>query len=106
MENSSTLLPLLEVLPGMRLADDLRDASGQVLLPRGSELTENILTALARRDIAVLPIVTATFVDEEALQARREASRRRLLHLFRHAGSPSSQALLKIMLEYRQEHPQ
>lgn len=106
MENCSTFLPLAEVLPGMRLADDLRDASGQVLLPRGSELSESTLSALARRDIAILPIVTAAVVDEAALQARREASRLRLQHLFRHAGSPSSQALLKIMLEYRQEHPQ
>ena len=43
-------IPLEEAQPGMLLGDDLRDAAGQVLLPRGSELAESSLRSLARRE--------------------------------------------------------
>lgn len=99
-------IPLEEALPGMLLGDDLRDAAGQVLLPRGSELAESSLCSLARRGIETLAIRIEAPVDESALMARREASRQRLQHLFRQAGDPASQELLCLMLEYRQERPQ
>lgn len=99
-------IPLEEAQPGMLLGDDLRDAAGQVLLPRGSELVESSLRSLARRGIETLTIRIEAPVDEGALMARREASRLRLQHLFRQAGDPASQELLRLMLEYRQERPQ
>ena len=49
-------IPLEEAQPGMLLGDDLRDAAGQVLLPRGSELAESSLRSLARRGIETLTI--------------------------------------------------
>jgi len=103
---SVKLIPLEEVVPGMRLGDDLRDDGGQMLLPRGSELSESTLRSLERRGIESLPVVEEKPVDEAALAARREAGRQRLQHLFRRATDPTSQALLHLMLEYRQEHPQ
>lgn len=99
-------IPLEEAQPGMLLGDDLRDAAGQVLLPRGSELAESSLRSLARRGIETLTIRIESPVDEGVLMARREASRQRLQHLFRQATDPTSQELLRLMLEFRQEHPQ
>jgi len=90
----------------MRLGEDLRDDAGQMLLPRGTELSESSLRSLERRGITVLPILEEKPVDEGALLARREASRQRLIHLFRRATDPTSQILLHLMQEYRQEHPQ
>lgn len=99
-------LALEEAQPGMHLGQDLRDAAGQMLLPKGSELSEATLKSLARRNVENLVVVLPEVVDEAALAARREASRRRLLHLFRRAGDPASQELLRLMQEYRQERPQ
>ena len=39
-------LPLEQVRPGMILSDVLLDAHGQVLLPQGAVLTENMLSLM------------------------------------------------------------
>ena len=49
-------LPLEQVRPGMVLSDVLLDAHGQVLLPQGAVLTENMLSLMPRHGIAMLPI--------------------------------------------------
>lgn len=103
--NSSQWIALDEAQAGMRLAEDLRDAAGQMLLPKGTELSEGTLTSLGRRGIEQVSVVVESPVDEAALAARREASRQRLQHLFRQAQDPTSQALLHVVLEYRMERP-
>lgn len=103
---SIRFVPLEEAQPGMCLGDDLRDEGGQMLLPKGTELGEGTLKSMGRRGIETLPILEVAPVDEGALLARREASRQRLQHLFRRADDSTSQALLHLMLEYRQERPQ
>ena len=103
--SSSQWIALDEARAGMCLAEDLRDASGQMLLPKGTELAEGTLKSLSRRGIEQLPVVVEVVEDEGALAARREASRQRLQHLFRLAQDPTSQALLHLMLEYRMERP-
>ena len=67
MENGD--LPLARVRAGMVLLDELRDAQGRVLLPRGTVLTAAMLDALAREEIGALPV--------------RPAPDDRLDHLFR-----------------------
>ena len=99
-------IALEDAAPGMILADALQDETGQMLLPKGSELTESVLRSLGRRGIETLSILIPEAVDESALIARREAARQRLQHLFRQAVDPTSQGLLRVMLEYREEHPQ
>ncbi len=49
-------LPLEQVRPGMVLSDVLLDAHGQVLLPQGAVLTENMLSLMPRHGIDMLPI--------------------------------------------------
>ncbi len=56
-------LPLEQVRPGMILSDVLLDAHGQVLLPQGAVLTENM--------------------TPEAIAAQQAADSERLAYLFR-----------------------
>lgn len=78
-------MPLEEAGEGMVLAQDLRDAQDQVLLPQGAALTASILQSLRRRGIELVPVAC----DENAEQAKRdEAAERerklkRLERLFR-----------------------
>jgi hypothetical protein len=51
--------PLADALPGMVLAEVLRDARGNVLLAGGVVLTETMLASLARYGIETLPILCA-----------------------------------------------
>lgn len=67
-------LPLAEIVPGMVLADVLRDAKGNILLAEGVVLTETVLASLARHGIATLPIEQPDAAppppDPVAVQAR------------------------------------
>ncbi len=75
-------LPLNQTQPGMVLSDDLLDRQGNVLLPRGVELTATTLASLERHGIEMLPIESGALseVDQEA---EFEHHRQRLLRLFR-----------------------
>jgi hypothetical protein len=75
-------MPLAEVLPGMILADVVRDERGNVLLSQGVVLTDTLLASLARHGIAALAIHLpdqeggVPAIDDGAVQARLD-------HLFR-----------------------
>ena len=75
-------LPLEQVRPGMVLSDVLLDAHGQVLLPQGAVLTENMLSLMPRHGIAMLPIQAPPPSPEE-IAAQQAAYRERLDYLFR-----------------------
>ena len=75
-------LPLEQVRPGMVLSDVLLDAHGQVLLPQGAVLTENMLALMPRHGIDMLPIQAPEMSPEE-LAAQQAAYRERLDYLFR-----------------------
>ena len=75
-------LPLDQVRPGMILSDVLLDAHGQVLLPQGAVLTENMLSLMPRHDIDMLPI-TAPGMSPEEQARQQEVHRARLDYLFR-----------------------
>ena len=49
-------LPLAQARAGMVLSSELRDAQGQLLLPRGTVLTPAMLASLARHGIDALPV--------------------------------------------------
>ena len=49
-------IPVSELRPGMRLAYDLRDAGGRLLLAARWPLTEVVLGALAARSVTALPL--------------------------------------------------
>jgi len=75
-------LPLQQVRPGMILSDVLLDAHGQVLLPQGAVLTENMLSLMPRHGIDMLPIQAPDLTPEEKA-AQQDVHRVRLAHLFR-----------------------
>ncbi|MCL6485520.1 hypothetical protein [Janthinobacterium lividum] len=75
-------LPLEQVRPGMVLSDVLLDAHGQVLLPQGAVLTENMLSLMPRHGIDMLPIQVPPPSPEE-VTAQQAAHSTRLAHLFR-----------------------
>jgi len=76
------LLPLEQIRPGMILSDVLLDARGQVLLPQGAVLTENMLSLMPRHGIEMLSIQAPPLSPEEQA-ALLESYRTRLAHLFR-----------------------
>ena len=97
-------LSLDRALPGMRLAIDIRDGHGAILLVAGGELTESLLAALRRRGISQVSVVEEEVLAIEEQEARREAIRVRLSHLFRHAGeAEADRFLFEAMLDYRLE---
>lgn len=50
-------LPLIEVKPGMILSDELLDRQGQVLLPKGAMITDQILALLPGHEIGILSVL-------------------------------------------------
>lgn len=81
MSATYQLIPLADARPGMVLADVVRDERGNILLSQGMVLTETLLAALARHDIAAVAILAAAQdgpppIDAEAVQARLD-------HVFR-----------------------
>lgn len=49
-------IAIQELLPGARLAEDIRDSRGQVLIPKGSELTLEDILFLKKQNIEAVPI--------------------------------------------------
>lgn len=98
-------LAIGDVQPGMRLAVDVLDGSGRVLVPKGCELTESMLSGLMRRDIAAVT-VEREFEEDPAIRAERRARvLAQLDHLFRKAGDgPETRQLYDAILEFRMNH--
>lgn len=95
-------IALHEATVGMRLAVDVVDANGQILLPAGVELDETRIRSLSRRKVAALIIERQP--DAVANQAARERVERQLIKLFRHAGQGfETNELRQAVLEFRLE---
>ncbi|WP_265942594.1 hypothetical protein [Dechloromonas sp. A34] len=93
--------------PGMRLAEAVADAMGQVLVPAGSELTESMLQGLRRREIAALTVEREIEEDSAAREARRARVVEQLDQLFRKAGDGAeTRQLYQAILDFRLEQPQ
>jgi hypothetical protein len=104
MKMRRVVVPIEEAQTGMRLAEEVRNAAGAVLLTAGLELDEAVLAGLRRRGVEHLVVDqpdprSETEIAEEL--ARMEA---RVLHLFhRHRGNPELQLLMQAVLEYRRK---
>lgn len=97
-------LPLEQAMPGMVLGADVLDAHGAVLLAAGGEISESMLSALRRRGVQQVSVLVQTVLTEAEREARKEAMRARLNHLFRHAGEGAADRFLRqAVLEYRME---
>ena len=75
------LTPLAESRAGMVLSDVLLDDKGNVLLAKGVVLTEQMLAALARHGVDLLPILQA---EPAPLPPDPSVVQVRLDHVFRH----------------------
>lgn len=96
---------LADIQPGMRLAEDVSDDAGRVLLPAGCELTESTLLGLARRGIESLRVVCEVEEDPAAREACRAQTCAELDQLFRKAGDGHETRLLyQAILDFRMEH--
>lgn len=72
----------------MTLSDAVLDTKGNILLPRGTQLTDAILASLLRHQIATV-VIAGTEVSAEEDSAERDRRVARLEHLFR---TPASAA--------------
>ena len=107
MALTPTRVALEHAAAGMQLAEDLCDARGQVLLPRGAILSDATLAALRARGVHELLMAAAPAPagpDEDALA--QERTRRQLARLFRKStDAPQDRLLREAVGRYRQEHP-
>jgi hypothetical protein len=87
-------LPLAELRPDMVLSDDLLDSQGQILLPKGSVLTQHAIESLHRHEVVSVPIVIGELTPEE-IAARRQHAEARLGRLFRVPGRTEADHLLQ-----------
>lgn len=104
MKMRRVVVPIQEAQTGMRLAEEVRNAAGGVLLTAGTELDEAVLAGLCRRGVECLAVDrpdprSETEIAEEL--ARMEARVRHLFH--RHRGNPELQLLMQAVLEYRRK---
>lgn len=104
MSTISKQLALTEATPGMILSGDLLDPQGQVLLPKGTTLTEKMIASLARHDVVSLRILAGELTEEEEA-VQRAYFQLRLKRLFRQLGDgEADQALHTYICNFRLEN--
>ncbi|MFZ2267054.1 MAG: hypothetical protein WAV95_05705 [Azonexus sp.] len=95
-------LPLGEVVVGMRLAEAVVDAAGQVLVPAGTEISESLLHGLQRREVAAIRVEREVTEDPAELELRRARLAAQLDLLFRQAGEGvGTRQLYQAVLDYQ-----
>lgn len=92
------VVPVDEAGEGMVLYEDVRDAGGNVLLPRQAVLSGALLRALSRRGIDTVLVVDDAMTSEH-LAAERARMLERLAYLCRRAGDGRANALLRSVVE-------
>lgn len=104
MKTVSTL-PIDQIQAGMHLADDVRDAGGHVLVPRGTEISESLLASLQRREIPELSVEFVVTENPAAREARRQLLSAQLDQRFRLAGDTPEIALVRqAILDFNMEN--
>lgn len=96
----SQIISISLARPGLRLGADLCDAGGQRLGAKGDVLGPALLSLARERGVSEL------CVELVSAPAAAGSGQARIEHLFRRAGSDATtQALLRTMIEYREERP-
>lgn len=96
------MTPIALVPVNSTLGKELKDASGHVLLPAGSQLTAAVLAALEQRGIAAVPLAPASCPPIESVPPGADQLRKHVDWLFHHAGNePVVAQLRQLVLDYR-----
>jgi hypothetical protein len=89
-----------QLAPGARLAENSCDASGAILLAKGSEINERLISILRRKNIAEVTItVERTPAEQAVFSAELKGTLDRRFQLV--AGHPLMDSLKQMILEYR-----
>jgi len=78
----------------MVLSDNLLDPQGQILLPKGTVLTQHAIDSMHRHGVVSVPIVVGELSPEQEAEQRRHIEAR-LDRLFRLPGKSEADALLQ-----------
>lgn len=99
---SRRVVVLQDVVAGAVLADDVVDAVGRVLLPRGTELGDATLSGLRRRGVESVALEVAEAAEDVDRRAAHRRAVEQELHVrFRRAGEGAATRLLfRATLEY------
>jgi hypothetical protein len=104
MKMRRVVVPIQEAQTGMRLAEELRNAAGAVLLAAGTELDEAVLASLCRRGIECLVVDQPDLRSETEIAGELARMEARVRHLFhRHRDNPELQSLMQAVLDYRRK---
>jgi hypothetical protein len=87
-------LALADLRPDMVLSDDLLDSQGQILLPKGTVLTQHAIDSMHRHAVVSVPIVVGELSPEE-IAAQKQHMQMRLDRLFRLPGNSEADLLLQ-----------
>jgi len=105
MSQKHRYLPIARISAGMVLADELLDKMGHVLLPAGTQLTQNMINSMEHHDVHQLSIVIEETEEEKQEElAERQRKRDRLAIVFRHGPyqAPTS-TLMSLIAKFREE---
>ena len=104
MKIRTKLVPVALAKPGMKLAAQVEDSAGRILLIAGAELTEKSLASLLKRNICCVVILEQDARSEEELACERSQATAHLDALFQSAAHGTNRELLRqLILEYRLE---
>lgn len=106
MNQTSQILPMESLQPGMLLAEAVHDRLGNVMLTAGTALTESHLAALRQRGIASAKIVPERHPpSDEEIAAMRKSIEERLRHIFHKTlDCPGNRKMFEMLLAYRMEN--
>lgn len=99
MSCSSTIIPTAEVVAGMVIACDIRDANGAVMIAGGTELNRRLIEVLKLRQVAEVEVLAQE--DASQRQSRRDKALAKLSQQFGvYAEDPVMQQLLALLERY------
>ena len=100
-------LALDALLVGMKVAEAVFDAGGNLLVPAGAEITESMLTGLRRREVDGVKVVREIEEDPAVTESRHSAVVASLDRIFRKAGDTAeTRTLYQALLNHRLERCQ
>nr|WP_315487365.1 hypothetical protein [uncultured Undibacterium sp.] len=102
MSKKHHFIPVSKLRAGMILSENLLDKLGHILLPSGTELTENTIKAMAHHEVHQLAVFSDSIDDDENDNSDIELQQKKIAKLgaiFRHAPVGEPTDMLKMYVE-------